>query len=274
MVYDFLIDPFQYTFMTKALIACVLIGIVCPLFGAHVINREMGFMTDALAHAVLPGMVAAYVVDLNPFFGAVPMGIIVALSIGYIVRKSNISNDTSIGILFSGLFALGITSISMLEPQNSTLNIESILLGQIASISTNDLYVYGTLTVFTLVIMAFFHRQLIFVGFDFDGAKVAGLSSSKLDYLLLILLSLVIVITLQIVGVILVVGLLITPAASASLLVNHFSKVILLGILFGVVSSISGLYISYYLNLPSGPAIALISTSIFGLSFLKKLQTN
>ena len=203
MVYDFLIDPFQYTFMTKALIACVLIGIVCPLFGAHVINREMGFMTDALAHAVLPGMVAAYVVDLNPFFGAVPMGIIVALSIGYIVRKSNISNDTSIGILFSGLFALGITSISMLEPQNSTLNIESILLGQIASISTNDLYVYGTLTVFTLVIMAFFHRQLIFIGFDFDGAKVAGLSSSKLDYLLLILLSLVIVITLQIVGVIL-----------------------------------------------------------------------
>ena len=274
MIYDFLIDPFQYAFMTKALIACVLIGIVCPLFGAHVINREMGFMTDALAHAVLPGMVAAYVVDLNPFFGAVPMGIIVALSIGYIVRKSNISNDTSIGILFSGLFALGITSISMLEPQNSTLNIESILLGQIASISTNDLYVYGTLTVFTLVIMAFFHRQLIFAGFDFDGAKVAGLSSSKLDYLLLILLSLVIVITLQIVGVILVVGLLITPAASASLLVNHFSKVILLGILFGVVSSISGLYISYYLNLPSGPAIALISTSIFGLSFLKKLQTN
>ena len=274
MVYDFLIDPFQYTFMTKALIACVLIGIVCPLFGAHVINREMGFMTDALAHAVLPGMVAAYVVDLNPFFGAVPMGIIVALSIGYIVRKSNISNDTSIGILFSGLFALGITSISMLEPQNSTLNIESILLGQIASISTNDLYVYGTLTVFTLVIMAFFHRQLIFIGFDFDGAKVAGLSSSKLDYLLLILLSLVIVITLQIVGVILVVGLLITPAASASLLVNHFSKVIILGILFGVVSSICGLYISYHLNLPSGPDIALISTSIFGLSFLKKLQTN
>jgi len=274
MVYDFLIDPFQYTFMTKALIACVLIGIVCPLFGAHVINREMGFMTDALAHAVLPGMVAAYVMNLNPFYGAIPMGIIVALSIGYIVRKSNISNDTSIGILFSGLFALGITSISMLEPQNSTLNIESILLGQIASISTNDLYVYGTLTVFTLVIMAFFHRQLIFVGFDFDGAKVAGLSSSKLDYLLLVLLSLVIVITLQIVGVILVVGLLITPAASASLLVNHFSKVIILGILFGVVSSICGLYISYYLNLPSGPAIALISTSIFGLSFLKKLQTN
>ena len=274
MVYDFLIDPLQYTFMIKALIACVLIGIVCPLFGAHVINREMGFMTDALAHAVLPGMVAAYVVDLNPFFGAVPMGIIVALSIGYIVRKSNISNDTSIGILFSGLFALGITSISMLEPQNSTLNIESNLLGQIASISTKDLYVYGTLTVFTLVTMAFFHRQLIFVGFDFDGAKVAGLSSSKLDYLLLILLSLVIVITLQIVGVILVVGLLITPAASASLLVNHFSKVIILGILFGVVSSICGLYISYHLNLPSGPAIALISTSIFGLSFLKKLQTN
>ncbi len=274
MIYDFLIDPFQYAFMTKALIACVLIGIVCPLFGAHVINREMGFMTDALAHAVLPGMVAAYVMNLNPFFGAIPMGIIVALSIGYIVRKSNISNDTSIGILFSGLFALGITSISMLEPQNATLNIESILLGQIASVSTNDLYLYGTLTIFTLTIMAFFHRQLVFIGFDFDGAKVAGLSSNKLDYLLLILLSLVIVITLQIVGVILVVGLLITPAASASLLVNHFSKIILLGILFGVVSSISGLYISYYLNLPSGPAIALISTSIFGLSFLKKLQTN
>ncbi|HAF78000.1 MAG TPA: hypothetical protein DCG42_11855 [Maribacter sp.] len=274
MIYDLLIEPFQYAFMVKALIACVLIGVVCPLFGAHVINREMGFMSDALAHAVLPGMVAAYTVGINPFFGAVPMGIIVALLIGYIVRKSNISNDTSIGILFSGLFALGITAISMLEPQNSSLNIESILLGQIASVSMNDLYVYATLTISTLVIMAFFHRHLVFIGFDFDGAKVAGLHSGKLDYLLLVLLSIVIVVTLQIVGVILVVGLLITPAASASLLVNHFSKVIVLGILFGVIASISGLYISYHFNLPSGPAIALISTSIFGLSFLKKLQVN
>tara|TARA_B110000263_G_scaffold68834_1_gene59777 strand:+ start:5195 stop:6019 length:825 start_codon:yes stop_codon:yes gene_type:complete len=274
MIFDFLIEPFQYAFMTKALIVCVLIGIVCPLFGAHVINREMGFMSDALAHSVLPGMVAAYAIGINPFFGAIPMGVIVALLIGYIVRKSNISNDTSIGILFSGLFALGIACISMLEPQNSSLNIESILLGQITSISIYDLYIATGLTISTLVIMLFFHKHLLFTGFDFEGAKVAGLPSHKLDYLLLVLLSIVIVVSLQIVGVILVVGMLITPAAAASLLVNHFSKIIFLGILFGIISAISGLYVSYYFNLPPGPSIALISTSIFGLSFFKKLQTS
>ena len=272
MIFDFIIEPFQYAFMVKALIVCVLVGIICPLFGAHVINREMGFMSDALAHSVLPGIVAAYAFGVSPFLGAVPMGIIVALSIGYIVKKSNISNDTSIGILFSGLFALGLVYISLID--GITINIESILLGQVTSVSLTDVYITIILTITTLIIMILLHKQLVFTGFDFEGAAVAGLPAYKLDYFLLALLSVVIVVSLQVVGIVLVVGLLITPAAAASLLVKRFSKIIFVGILFGIISSVSGLYLSFYFNLPSGPTIALISTFIFGLSFIKNWQAS
>ena len=265
---DPFIEPFQYQFMIRALIVCVSVGVMCPLLGAHVINREMGFMGDALAHAVLPGMVAAYAMGLSPLMGAIPTGIVVALAIGFMVKKSNISNDTSIGILFTGLFALGLVLISAMG--GIGVNIEDILLGQVMSISDAEVYVTICLTVITLGLMVMLYKQMIFIGFDFEGATVAGLSASRINYLLLALLSIVIVVTLQVVGIVLVVGMLITPAAAASLVARRFSRVILLGILFGVLSAIAGLYLSYHFNLPSGPAIALTSTLIFILSFIAK----
>ena len=126
MWFDLIIEPFQYKFMVRALIVCISIGVVCPFLGAHVITREMSFMGDALAHAVLPGMVVAYAVGLSPLIGAIPMGIIVALTIGYLVKKSNISNDTSIGILFTGLFALGLVLLSLLG--GTRINVEDLSL--------------------------------------------------------------------------------------------------------------------------------------------------
>ena len=266
MIVDLLLEPFHYTFMQRALIVCILIGIMCPFLGAHVINREMGFMADALAHAVLPGMVAAYVVGVSPLIGAIPMGILVALAIGFIVKKSNISNDTSIGILFTGLFAIGVVSLSLIG--GTGINIENILLGQVMSTSNIDVYVTLGLATITLGLMILLYKPMVFIGFDFEGAVVAGLPAAKIDYLLLILLSVVIVVSLQVVGIILVVGLLITPAAASSLITKRFSTLILVGILFGVLSSVIGLYLSYYFNLPSGPSVALTSTGIFGLSFI------
>ena len=252
--------------MIRTLIVCISVGVMCPFLGAHVINREMGFMGDALAHAVLPGMVAAYAVGFTPLIGAVPMGIVVALSMGYIVKKSNLSNDTSIGILFTGLFALGLVLLSVLG--GAGINIEDVLLGQVMSTSNTDVYVTICLTAVTLLLMILLYKQMVFIGFDFEGATVAGLPAAKIDYLLLVLLSVVIVVTLQVVGIILVVGMLITPAAAASLISKRFSSVIFVGILFGVISAVVGLYLSYYFDLPPGPSIALVSTIIFCLSFL------
>lgn len=272
MALETIFEPFQYQFMLRALIVCISVGVICPVLGAHVINREMGFMGDALSHAVLPGIVAAYVIGLNPLAGAIPMGIVVALLIGFIVKKANISHDTSIGILFTGLFALGLVLLSLLG--GTGLNLEHILLGQVLSTSTIDVYVTLVLSVFTLVLMILLHKQMVFVGFDYQGAVVAGLPAARINYLLLVLLSIVIVVTLQVVGIILVVAMLITPAAAASLITRRFSRVILVGVIFGVLAAVVGLYLSYQFNLPSGPSIALTSTAIFAFAFLKRWQTN
>ena len=268
MFIDFILDPFQFSFMVRALIICICVGIICPFLGAHVINRQMGFMGDALAHSVMPGMVASYIIGISPFFGAIPMGIVVALLIGFLVRKTKISNDTSIGIMFTGLFAIGLIMISLMG--GLTVNLEDLLLGQVTSTSVSDLYTTLLLTTFVLAVMCLLYKQMIFTGFDYEGATVIGLKAGIIDYILLGLLSIVIVVTLQAVGIILVVGMLITPAAAASLITNRFWKLVIVGIIFGVISAIGGLYASYYLDLPSGPSIAMISTIIFCGSFAKK----
>ena len=268
MLIDFILDPFQFSFMVRALIICICVGIICPFLGAHVINRQMGFMGDALAHSVMPGMVVSYIIGISPFFGAIPMGIVVALLIGFLVRKTKISNDTSIGIMFTGLFAIGLIMISLMG--GLTVNLEDLLLGQVTSTSVSDLYTTLFLTTFVLAVMCLLYKQMIFTGFDYEGATVIGLKAGMIDYILLGLLSIVIVVTLQAVGIILVVGMLITPAAAASLITNRFWKLVIVGIIFGVISAIGGLYASYYLDLPSGPSIAMISTIIFCGSFAKK----
>ncbi len=268
MLIDFILDPFQFSFMVRALIICICVGIICPFLGAHVINRQMGFMGDALAHSVMPGMVVSYIIGISPFFGAIPMGIVVALLIGFLVRKTKISNDTSIGIMFTGLFAIGLIMISLMG--GLTVNLEDLLLGQVTSTSVSDLYTTLLLTTFVLAVMCLLYKQMIFTGFDYEGATVIGLKAGIIDYILLGLLSIVIVVTLQAVGIILVVGMLITPAAAASLITNRFWKLVIVGIIFGVISAIGGLYASYYLDLPSGPSIALISTIIFCGSLTKK----
>ena len=268
MLIDFILDPFQFSFMVRALIICICVGIICPFLGAHVINRQMGFMGDALAHSVMPGMVVSYIIGISPFFGAIPMGIVVALLIGFLVRKTKISNDTSIGIMFTGLFAIGLIMISLMG--GLTVNLEDLLLGQVTSTSVSDLYTTLFLTTFVLAVMCLLYKQMIFTGFDYEGATVIGLKAGIIDYILLGLLSIVIVVTLQAVGIILVVGMLITPAAAASLITNRFWKLVIVGIIFGVISAIGGLYASYYLDLPSGASIAIISTIIFCGSFAKK----
>jgi len=264
---DFLLEPLQYSFIVRALIVSVLVGVICPFLGAFVINREMGFMGDALAHSVLPGMVIAYGAGVSPFLGAIPNAILVALGIGYIVKKTRVSNDTSIGIVFSALFSIGLITLALLD--GTSVDVEDILLGQVLSTSVSDVYVTIALTGGLLIIMGLLYKPMVFVGFDFDGSTVAGIPSAKLDYLLLVLLSVVVVISLQVVGIVLVIGMLITPAAAAGMIAKRFPKVIILGIVFGVISAVTGLYISYYFNLPSGPAIALVSTGIFGLSLIK-----
>jgi manganese/iron transport system permease protein len=256
-----LLEPFGYSFMVRALVVSVLVGIMCPILGSYVVTRGLGFMGDALAHSVLPGMVVAFIAGVSPFLGAVPAGIAVAVLVGYLSRRAGLSEDTSIGIIFAGLFALGLTLMAL--ARGLPVNVEDILLGQVLGVSNTDVLVTLGLAALVLLVLYAFHKELVFASFDPTGARVIGLPTQLLDYLLLVLLALVIIIALQAVGIVLVIAMLITPAATAYLLVRRFISAMALGAALGAVSAIAGLYISFYLNLPSGPAMTLVATALF-----------
>ena len=258
---DYIIGPFQYGFMVRALVVSVLVGIMCPILGAYVITRGRAFMGDALAHSVLPGMVVAFLLGISPFFAAVPAGILIALLMGSVSRRTGISEDTSIGIIFAGMFALGLVMLS--KATNVNVNIEDLLLGQVLGVSQTDVYISLGLTGLVLVGLYAFHRQLVYTTFDEVGASVVGIKTSLVEYVLLALLALVIVIGIQAAGIVLVMAMLITPAATAYLLARRFVGVMVIGAIVGAVSAVAGLYLSFHADLPSGPAMALVATLMF-----------
>ena len=265
---ELLLEPFAYSFMIRALAVSIFVGVMCPILGSYVVNRGLGFMGDALAHSVLPGMILALILGVSPLVGAVPTGIVVALAIGYLSKKARIAEDTSIGILFAGLFALGLIMVPIAG--NVSVSVEDILLGQVLGVSNTDVVVTCFLAALVLIVISVFHRQLVFVSFDPVGATVIGLPTKGLDYLLFVLLSIVIVVALQAVGIVLVVAMLITPAAAAGLMARRFNRAIALGVVFGILSTVVGLYLSYFFDLPSGPVMTLVSMGIFLLAVARK----
>ena len=270
IIIEALVDPFQYSFMVRALIVSVLVGVMCPLLGVYVVTRGLGFMGDALAHSVLPGMVGAFILGISPFFGAIPMAIAVALASGYLIRKAGVGEDTSVGIIFAGLFALGLTMMTAFK--GIRVNLEDILLGQVLGVSQTDVYVTLGLSAFVLFATYAIHKEMLFSSFDPTGASVVGLPTDKLEYALLALLAIVIVLALQAVGIVLVISMLITPAATALLLVRNFQYAMVAAVGLGVAAAVAGLYISYHFNLPSGPVMALVVAAFFILAVVWNQQ--
>lgn len=261
IITEALIDPFGYGFMVRALIVSVLVGGMCPLIGAYIVTRNLAFMGDAMAHAILPGIVAGFLVGVTPFAGAVPAGVAVALLIGYIVRRTGVSEDTSIGILFAGMFALGLTMLTVAE--GLPVDLEDIILGQVLGVSNTDVAVTVALAGLVVVVLYGFHKELLFASFDPIGATVIGLRTDLLDYLLLVLMAVVIILSVQAAGIVLVMAMLVTPAATAYLLVQRFVSVMAVGAALGAASAVVGLYLSFHYNLPSGPAMTLVVTAVF-----------
>ena len=260
-----LLEPFKYDFMIRSLITAILSGIMLPALGSFTINRNMGFMADAMAHATLP------IIAIGVFFGlsisvlGVPAAILIALLLGFIIKNTEVGEDTAIGIIFSSFFALGFILISVF---NVSINLEDLLFGQILAVSTFDVFVVLGLFIIVMSIFLIFFKQLLFYSFDPIGAKVRGLNVSFLNYLFLIILSLAIIGSLQTVGIILVLSMLIIPSAAAKLITKTFVNSIIISIVFGLVASVSGLYLSYFFNLPSGPSMSIVATLLFVLAFL------
>ena len=264
---DLLIEPLQYSFMQRSLMTAVLVGIVCASVGSYLMVQRLALLGDAISHSVLPGLAIAYIVGVDIFLGAFLAGIVSTLVITWIRTRSQIKEDAAMGIVFSAFFALGITLITVIQKDNK-IDLNHFLFGNILSVTNEEVINTAIITAIVLAIVLLLYKELMFYTFDPVGAKAAGLPTNLLNFGLMILIALTIVASLKAVGVILVLAMLITPGATAYLLVTRLHQMMLLGSGIGVVASISGMYLSYFFNLPSGPAIVLVTFGFFMLAFL------
>ncbi len=266
---EFLLSPLQYGFMVRGLLAAITVGVVCAVLGTYVVLRGMAFFGDALAHAILPGVAIAYLLGgpQGPlFWGGLAAGITTALGIGAITKSGQVREDTAIGVLFAAMFALGVALIS--TTRNFSLDLTHFLFGNVLGVSTGDLIrtiVFGGLV---LVLIAAFYKEFLVISFDPVLASILRLPAEFFRYLLFIMLAVTVVIALQTVGVALMVAMLVTPAATASLLTRRLPAMMAVAAAVGALSSVVGLYLSYYINVASGAAIVLVCTGFFILALI------
>lgn len=261
-----LVEPLSYAFMQRGLVAALIVGIVCALIGCYVVLKSMAFMGDAMAHAILPGVAVAYLLQGNLLFGGLVAAVLVALGIGYFSKEGTVKEDTVIGILFSAALALGIVLISSIR--SYAVDLSHILFGNVLGVSTQDLWLTGILGGIVIVTILLLYKPFLVLSFDPILASTLRLPTTFLRYTLLILISLTIVVSIQSVGVGLVAAMLVTPAATAYLLAKRLPMMMMLSVLFGALSSLIGLYISYYANVASGAGIVLTATVIFMIAFI------
>jgi len=261
---DLLLAPLGYDFFVRALIASALVGVACAIVGSFVVLKGMSFIGDAVSHAAFPGIVIAYLIGAPVILGGAVAAIGTALGIGAITRSSGLRSDAIIGVLFAGMFALGVAIFSSIP--NYVGDLFHFLFGDVLGISVGDLLALTLLVFGLLLVLRLLWKELLFSTFDPLGAGAAGLPVRRLDDLLLILIAVTIVISLQAVGIVLVVAMITTPAATAQLLVKRFTAMIQVAALIGVSAAVIGLYVSYSLDIASGAAIVLLETLIFLLA--------
>lgn len=258
---DLLLAPLGYDFFVRALIASALVGVACAIVGSFVVLKGMSFIGDAVSHAAFPGIVIAYLIGAPIILGGAIAAIGTALGIGAITRRSGLRSDAIIGVLFAGMFALGVAIFSSIP--NYVGDLFHFLFGDVLGISVGDLLALTLLVSGLLLVLRLLWKELLFSTFDPLGAGAAGLPVRRLEDLLLILIAVTIVISLQAVGIVLVVAMITTPAATAQLLVKRFTAMIQVAALIGVSAAVIGLYVSYSLDVASGAAIVLLETLIF-----------
>lgn len=262
-----LIEPLQYGFMQRSLVIAILVGLLCAIVGSYLMVQRLALLGDAISHSVLPGLAIAFMVGANIFVGAFIAGVLSTMAIAWIRTRSPIKEDAAMGIVFSAFFALGITLITVIQKDNK-IDLNHFLFGNILSVNVNEVRDTAIIAVIVLTVVILLYKELLFYTFDPLGAQAAGLPVNQLNFGLMLLIALTIVASMKAVGVILVLSLLITPGATAYLLVKRLHNVMILGAGIGVFSSISGMYLSYFYNLPSGPAIVLVVSGLFLMALL------
>ena len=262
-----LIEPLQYSFMQRSLMIAIIVGLLCAVVGSYLMVQRLALLGDAISHSVLPGLAIAFMLGANIYLGAFIAGVVSTMVIAWIQTRSPIKEDAAMGIVLSAFFALGITLITVI-PKNQKIDLNHFLFGNILGVTSNEVRDTAIIAAIVLIVIFLLYKELLFYTFDPLGAQAAGLPVNRLNFGLMLLIALTIVASMKTVGVILVLSLLITPGATAYLLVKRLHQVMILGAFIGVISSISGMYLSYFYNLPSGPAIVLVVSGLFLLALL------
>lgn len=262
---DLLTEPLGYEFFVRGLAAAVVVGVVCAIVGSYMVLRGLVFMGDAISHSAFPGVVVAYLLAWPLYLGGAIAAVGTALVIGWISRRGALRNDAAIGVLFASMFALGIALFSAIP--NYVADLFAFLFGNVLGISVEDLLGLAVLAVIVLAVVAVYWKEFLYATFDPLGAAASGLPVARLEYLFLALIALTIIISLQAVGIILVVAMLVTPAATAQLLSIRFSRLMAGAVAVGIGSAVVGLYVSYWLDIASGATIVLVQAASFAVAF-------
>ncbi|MDX2228725.1 MAG: metal ABC transporter permease [Leptolyngbyaceae cyanobacterium bins.349] len=260
-----LLEPLNYEFMRNAIAIGIVVGILCPIVGSYLIVQRMALLGDVIAHSVMPGLSVSLFLGIDILIGAFCSGILGALTIVLIRAQSRVKVDSAMAFTFSSYFALGVMLITVLK---NKLDLDSFLFGDILSITLVDIQRTAIIAVLILLVIKLFYKELLFYTFDQTGAQAIGLPINAIYMGFMVMITLTIIASMQAVGVILVIALLVGPALTAYLLVKELHQMMLLGAVFGVMSSVAGVYLSYSFNLPSGPAIVLMSSTLFLLALL------
>ncbi len=260
-----LLDPLAFEFMRNALMIAVMIGVLCAIAGTYLIVQRMSLLGEVVAHSVFPGLAIAFFQGVDIFLGAFISGLFSTFVVSAIRSQSKIKVDAAMAIVFSSFLALGIVLITLLA---SKIDLDSFLFGNILSTTNADVWRTAVITVFILLLVKLFYKELLFYTFDPQAAQVGGLPVGWLNFGLMFVLTLTIISSMKTVGAMLVIALLVTPGTTAYLLVKQLHLMMMVGAAIGIFASTSGMYISYYFNLPSGPAIVLVSSALFVITLL------
>ncbi len=260
------IDPLRYAFMQRALAEVVIMGVVTGIVGSYVVLRGLSFMGDALSHAIFPGVVIAFLLGKSIFLGALAFGLLTSLAIGVAASSRRVKEDTAIGVMFAGAFALGIVLIS--SSRNFARDLASFLFGNVLGVTMGDIWLSAVVGSVVIVLVIAYYRDFLIVSFDRAAAEAMGIKVFWLDILLLVIITLTIVVSLRAVGNILVLAMLVTPAAAARLLTDHLPTLMLMSATIGVLSGVLGLLISFHADVAAGGTIVLVATTIFALAWL------
>jgi len=267
---EVILEPLQYPFIVRGLIAAVMVGIICAVVGTYVVLRGMAFFGDALAHSILPGVAVGYLVGSGAreplFWWALLAAILASLGIGAVTRGTRIKEDTAIGVIFAGMFALGVAMISSVR--GYSVDLAHFLFGDVLGVSIGDLWLIAIFGIVILLAIVAFYKEFMVLSFDPILAATLRLPARLLEFLLLILIAVSIVVSLQTVGIALMVAMLVTPAATAFLLNQRLPVMMALSAGIAALSGVVGLYLSYYLSIASGAAIVLTCTAVFGFTWL------